>query len=176
MNKQIFLLCILLPILGFSQSKNKSFFGAQIGIFEARVYNEFDLSSNFSFKTSAGLQGGIDMSDFFVSTLIEVSPKWNYNINKRLAANKNTKYNSSNYLALSVSYTPDWASLTDYKYREIEKLSVIPTYGLKRNFNGRMNYELFFGLGYERYLNTKAINADKSQVGVRFGALIGLDF
>lgn len=178
MRKSLFFICLLLPFIALSQSKEKSFFGGQIGLLEARIYNEFSISSSFSFQSSIGLPAGIDNSDFYFSSKVQIGPKWNYNLNKRRYSNKNTKYNSSNYIALNMSYTPNWATLKDYENRLIERIGVIPTFGIKRNFIKHLNYELFFGIGYEHYLNTKTktTNSSKAEVVVAIGALIGFDF
>lgn len=176
MKKYIILALLMSPLFCFSQNKREvSFWGGQIGILEGKIYNEINFSTLFSLKTSIGLVGGIDNSDFFLSSRIELNPKWNYNKNKRFSNNKNILYNSSNYISLNTSYTPKWATLDDYKDRDIEKISIIPTFGIKRNFNKNINYEFFFGIGYERFLNTKTINSKENKLGIQLGALIGFD-
>ncbi|MHC5353874.1 hypothetical protein ACYSNX_06790 [Myroides sp. LJL115] len=134
------------------------------------------MSCSFSFQSSVALLAGVDNSDFYVSSKVQISSKWNYNLNKRRYDNLNTKYNSSNCVSLNMSYTPNWAIISDYKHRDIEKISIIPTFGVKRNFNKHMNYELFIGMGYEHYLNTKTVNSEGTKMAISIGALIRFDF
>ena len=175
MKKLCLTLLVCVPFFCFSQEKKEVFFGGQVGILEARLYNEFNLSKSFSFQTSVGMMGGINNSDFYVTPKVEVSPKWNYSLKKRLKNNKNTRYNAANYLALSISYQPQWSTIKHYKYRNIERIAVVPTFGIKRNFSKHINYEFFMGVGYERFLNSKYW-LEKEDVAVKIGMLIGVDF
>lgn len=173
--KKALIIILLIPILSFSQEK-KSFFGAQIGLFEGHIYSEFNIQEPFSIRTSVNLNGGIESGEAIVYFKGEIQPRWYYNLPKRIREEKNTAFNSANYLGLSVSYIPSTKPLKNSEVRISESIEIIPTYGIKRNFSKNFNYECFFGIGYSRILDNRIISSGRNSVGIKLGFLMGFDF
>ena len=152
----------------------KVFYGFQIGLLETAFYNEVNLTDVFSFKTGVGLVGGVDNSSFFITPKFELQPKWNFTKRKRFFSKKAIRYNASNYVAIALSYLPEWSTLSDYKNRANERIQLIPTIGFKRNYKQNLNVEFFLGFGYERNLSHDIVKRDGFTL--KAGALIGFDF
>lgn len=183
MMKKIFLILLVFTVtLMYSQEKSsikKSFFGVQAGLFGANVYNEVNLSEQFTLRSEIDLNAGIWGGDLYSKTgfalapALSITPKWYYNINQRHNKSKNTKYNSANYLSAKLGFVPDWFVISNVDGIEVNPMiSLIPTWGLRRNFAKNFNYELQLGLGVG-----KILKSDYSlQVVPNLSFRIGYDF
>ncbi len=104
---------------------------------------------------------------------ISLIPKYYYNLNRRLEKEKNIKNNSGNYLALDITYTPNWFVISNVKGIEVnEMISFVPTWGLRRNFAKNFNYEFKAGLGIGKILQkgyaTQAVPELSFKIGYDF--------
>lgn len=181
--KKIFLLgMICLSSFVFSQEKasvKKSVTGIQVGFFGAELYNEARLSESFALRSQFELYPSIWGGDMYSKTgfaltpRISLTPKFYYNLQKRKDLGKNISNNSGNYLALKVEYIPDWfviSNTTDITVSET--VSIIPTWGLRRNFAKNFNYEFKAGLGVGKILK----KGYSTQVIPELSFKIGYDF
>lgn len=152
-------------ILGFSQEQKKdiekSITNVQAGILGFWVNNETKVAPKTALRSEIGLGFGISYSHYnsqvswAFAPLLRVEPKYYYNIDRRVAKGKSIDNNSGNYFSLSATYIPDWFVISNVKnLNVIPSISFIPNYGLRRNINAHLNYELAFGIGY-RYLFLK---------------------
>lgn len=83
---------------------------------------------------------------------ISIEPKWYYNIKKRYEIGKDAENNSGNFLSFPIYYTTDWVFVSTSDGKDASQwLSIIPTWGFRRNLGKRFNYELGAGLGYGYY-------------------------
>ena len=132
-----------------NESVEKSIFGAQIGVLGVWVLNETRLSDKFTLRSEIGLDSGIRNNDFIMVPGISIEPKFYYNLNKRFSKSKDISGNSGNFLSLKTSYHPDWfvISSSDY-YNVSNQISVVPTWGIRRNIGTHFNYELGIGIGW----------------------------
>jgi len=154
MKKTIYI--IVLALIGISQSTQAQKgltenFNAKIGVIGGWLAYEKPLSDSFLLDIELGYIGGILNSEFIFTSTIELEPRYYYNLNKRIQKNKNTKHNSANYLALQLSYIPDILTATTKKNSKINVLktfSAIPTFGLRRNITGNLNFDFEIGIGY----------------------------
>lgn len=161
--KKIFLLLII--VISYSlnaqeQSENgKSLIGIQAGFFGVNAYFEKNFSESFALRGdidfSPSLWGGdlYSKTGFAVTPEIKISPRWYYNVNKRKENSKNTKNNSANYLTASIGYVPNLFVLSNSDGISVNPmLSVVPTYGFRRNFSRNFNYEFQAGVGVGQIL------------------------
>lgn len=162
MKRLILLASILLGIHAFSQEKasvEKSVTGVQIGFFGAEFYNEAKLSESFALRSQLELYPSIWGGDFYSKTgfaltpTISLTPKFYYNLQKRKDLGRNISNNSGNYLALKVEYIPDWFVISNTKDMHVSQtISIVPTWGFRRNFAKNFNYEFKAGLGIGKIL------------------------
>lgn len=181
MNKILSIIVLLTSLLLSAQEKasvEKSVTGVQIGLFGTEFYNEAKLSDQFALRSEASLNPAIFGGSFYSKTgfifypEISLIPKYYYNLNRRLEKGKNIKNNSGNYLALDITYTPDWFVISNYDNIQMSNiLTIIPTYGIRRNFAKNFNYEAKFGLGYGTNLDYK-----DSGAAINLSFKIGYDF
>ncbi|MGI9581506.1 hypothetical protein ACR1PO_09860 [Chryseobacterium sp. RRHN12] len=183
MMKKIFLILLVFSVaVVYSQEKSStknSFFGVQAGLFGANVYNEVNFSEQFTLRSEIDLTAGIWGGDLYSKTgfalvsALAVAPKWYYNINQRNIENKNTKYNSANYLSAKFGFVPDWFVISNVDGIEVNPMiSLIPTWGLRRNFTKNFNYEVQLGLGVGKILKSEY----SLQVVPNLSFRIGYDF
>lgn len=182
MKKINILLLSTLGVLIFAQEKarvEKSVTGIQIGLFGVEIYNEAKLSDAFSLRSQVALYPSIwggdlyNKTGFALAPAISVSPKYYYNLQKRSDAGKNISSNSGNYFAASLEYVPNWFVISNVKGIEVnEMISLIPTWGLRRNFAKNFNYEFKAGLGIGKIL----LKGYTTQVVPELSFKIGYDF
>ncbi len=139
-------------------SVEKSIWGIQTGFLGIWVNNELKLSESFALRSEIGLDLDVFGSDFgdiktyLTYPVITIEPRWYYNFKKRVKKTKRTDGNSGNFIALKTSYHPDWFVISHYENISIiSDLSIVPTWGIRRNIAKHFNYETGIGIGY-RYL------------------------
>lgn len=183
----IFLLCGLTSI---SRSQNisveKSIYGIQTGLLGAWVYNEAKLTNSIVLRTEIGFDLGIwkstfydDFNDFFLLTpVITLEPRFYYNLDKRLKKSKKIDGNSGNFIALNMSYHPDWFVISkNDDVRIVSDISIMPTWGIRRNIGKHFNYEVGIGAGFT-YTFAKQVgySKDKSEIEPNTHLRIGYRF
>lgn len=157
---------IILLISNFIHSQSvdgnieKSIFNIQTGILGVWVNNEAKIANSFALKTEIGLDVGLFTRDFskdntttFLAPVINLEPRWYYNINKRNNKGKKTINNSANFLTTSISYHPDWFTISGNDNISVyNQLAIIPKWGIRRTIaNSNFNFEAGIGLGYRFY-------------------------
>lgn len=180
--KKIFLIFSIFAISSLQAQEEiakKSFFGIQAGILGINVYNESRLSEQFVLRSEIDLTAGIWGGDLYSETgfalapELSITPKWYYNIKKRSSKNKNTNYNSANYLSAKLGVIPDAFVISNVDGIMVNPMiSLIPTWGLRRNFAKNFNYELQLGLGVGKILKSDY----QLQVIPNLSFRIGYDF
>jgi len=181
--KKIFL--ILIGTISYSlhaqnvSSEKEFFLGLQAGFFGANIYYEKNISESFAVRGdiefSSSIWGGdlYSKTGFAITPEIKIAPKWYYNMSKRKEALKNTKNNSANYITANISYTPNLFVISNVDGITVNPmLSVVPTWGLRRNFFNNFNYEIQAGLGIGKILKP---NYDLQTV-LNISFKIGYDF
>lgn len=185
------LLCLILCGLTLSleaqnKSVEKSIFEIQTGFLgiwghhEAKLYNAIVLRTEIGFDS--GIWGGdfYEKTGFLLTPVITVEPRWYYNLNKRVKKSKTIENNSGNFIALKTGYHPDWFVISNYSnVNIISDISIIPTWGIRRNLGNHFNYEAGFGVGYHYIFakNTGFIdNSNKGEVDLNLHLRIGYRF
>jgi hypothetical protein len=185
MKKFMTIILLGLTISSFSQnfSIEKSITGIQIGFFGTEVYNETRLSNKIALRSQFGLNAGIfggslyEKTGFILYPELSIEPKWYYNLDKRVRKNKNIKNNGANFYSLNIQYSPNWFVVSNYDNIEINNtLSIIPTWGFRRNFARKFNYEFKIGLGYGMILRWKDYIENENGAVMDLGFKIGYDF
>lgn len=151
----------LFCVISFSQEnkfKVTNLYGVQIGFHSIDLYGEYSISNTSTIKTSFNLSGYYYDKSLSLIPVLNLSPRWYYNFNKRNSDGKNTQNNSANYLSLNMNYTPNWFTISKKEINRSEFLQFIPTWGLRRNINHHLNYEVSAGIGYERNLTKEKAN------------------
>ena len=152
----------LLGIFYFAKSQTvsveKSVYGIQTGLLGIWGHNESKLSNQIVLRSEIGFDSGIWGGDYYEKTgflmtpIISLEPKWYYNLNKRTRKGKRIDGNSGNFISLKMGYHPDWFVISNYDgLKVISDLSIIPTWGIRRNIGKHFNYETGVGVGY-RYI------------------------
>lgn len=185
MKKNILLSLIvsLMYFTGNSQtaSVEKSTYGIQTGLLGIWVHNEMKLSNQIALRTELGMNAGIFGGDFYPKTgftmtpVITAEPRWYYNLEKRQSKSKNISGNSGNFVSLQTNYYPNWFVISNYDNLETYNLiTIIPTWGIKRNIGKHFTYEAAIGIGYghqfrEEYEDIDGVTANLHlRVGYRF--------
>lgn len=164
MKRLIFLTLVFVVINVYSQEKatvKKSLTGIQVAFLGAELYNEARLSDDFSLRSQLELHASIWLGPAYSKTgfalvpSISLTPKFYYNLRKRVSRGKNATNNSGNYLAAKLMYVPEWFVITNSNEIEIlvnEAIIIIPTWGFRRNFARHFNYEFRAGVGLGKEL------------------------
>ena len=150
-------------------SVEKSTSGIQIGVVGVWIYNEAKLSDKISLRSELGLDAGIfGAMNFYEQGYILIpditlEPRYYYNLNKRFNQSKSIAGNSGNFISLKTSYNPDWFVIPDNKIlRPVNQISIIPTWGIKRNVGNHFTYEAGIGFGW-RYYFAKSVGYIENQ-------------
>ena len=165
-----------LTLLAKSQnaSVEQSTYGIQTGFLGLWVHNETKLSNAMVLRSEIGLDSGIWGGDFYNGTgflmtpVLSLEPKLYYNLNKRVSKSKRIDGNSGNFISLKTSYHPDWFVISNKdNISLISDISVIPTWGIRRNIGNHFNYETGVGMGY-RYIFAKQAGFPKNKSEAAF--------
>jgi hypothetical protein len=142
-------------------SVEKSTYGIQTGFLGLWAHNESKLTNSIALRTEIGFDSGIwggsfyDGTGFLMTPVITLEPRLYYNLNKRVKKSRRIDGNSGNFISLKTSYHPDWfvISNTD-NVSIISDISIVPTWGIRRNIGKHFTYETGIGIGY-RYIFAK---------------------
>ncbi|MGM0634558.1 MAG: hypothetical protein ACQESK_00725 [Bacteroidota bacterium] len=134
----------------------------------------------FEIGLDSGIWGGsyYDDTGYVITPVLTLEPRWYYNLNKRVEKSKNIAGNSGNFVALKTSYHPDWFTISNYdNIAVISDISIIPTWGIRRNIGNHFNYEAGFGVGY-RYIfaENAGYSENESEVALNLHLRIGYRF
>jgi len=150
-------------------SVEKSTYGIQIGILGIWAHREVKLTNEIALRAEIGMNAGFfggsfyPKNGYFMTPVITVEPRWYYNLDKRISKSKNISGNSGNFLSLQTSYHPNWFVISNYDNVEIaDQISIIPTWGIKRNIGKHFTYETGIGIGY-RYIFAKNAGYSKNE-------------
>jgi hypothetical protein len=146
---------LTININGQNASVEKTFFGLQTGFAGIWLNNETKLSKTIALRSEIGIENDFAVGDhysgagFILQPVINIEPRYYYNLEKRNLNGKKTTKNSGNYLSIKTSYHPDWFVInSDENITKIADLSIIPTWGMKRQIGNHFNFETGIGLGY----------------------------
>ncbi|MEZ4975169.1 MAG: hypothetical protein R2802_01325 [Flavobacteriaceae bacterium] len=174
-----------LSLFAQDASVEKSTFGIQTGLLGIWIHNEARLSNRVALRSELGYDAGVfgntvyDQYGFIMVPAITLEPRWYYNINKRKNKSKRIDGNSGNFISLKSTYHPDLLVITSEKNLEfITDISIIPTWGIRRNIGSHFNFETGIGIGYVHYFNKENVVSltEQSDVLVNLHARIGYRF
>jgi len=153
-----------LTIKAQQPSVEKSISGVQLGFMSAWVYHEIRLFDNITLRAEGGLGAGFwyqksffdtnANSGFVVRPIFAVEPRYYYNLNNRYQKQKKIDNNAANFVSLNVEVDPGWIIASNEKdLSASSNISLIPTWGIRRNLGKHFNYELGVGVGYQYVFN-----------------------
>lgn len=160
----------LITILTNAQkaSVEKSTFGIQAGFLGFWAHREVKLSNEIALRAELGMDAGFFGGDFYpengyiLTPVITLEPRWYYNLDKRVSKLRNISGNSGNFLTVKTSYNPNWFVLSNYDNVQVfDQISIIPTWGIKRNIGKHFTYETGIGFGY-KYIFSKSAGFSKN--------------
>ncbi len=136
-------------------SVEKNVTGIQVGPTGIFVNHEFKLTNQLVLRGEAGLAAGYwagaqyDGLGFLLTPVLRVEPRWYYNLNRRVAKSRDIKANSGNFVALQMSFYPDWFVIAkEDNITVFNQISIIPTWGIRRTLGKHFDYEAGIGIGY----------------------------
>ena len=186
--KKIILTLIFFGLSLIAKSQNasveKSTYGIQTGFLGIWVNNEIKLSNQIALRSEIGFDSGIWGGDFYEGTgflltpVITLEPRLYYNLNKRVGKSQRIDGNSGNFISLKTSYHPDWFVISNKEnVSVISDISIIPTWGIRRNIGKYFTYETRIGVGY-RYVFAKQAGflENESEAAVNLHLRIGYSF
>jgi len=154
-------------------SVEKSIFGIQTGFAGIWLNNEFKLTNSTVLRSEIGIEYDFAVGDhydgagFILQPVLTLEPRYYYNLKNRNSKGKNISKNSGNYISLKTSYHPDWFVINlDENITKTADLSIVPTWGIKRQIGNHFTYETAMGLGLRvvylksNYYNGNAQNVD----------------
>jgi len=170
--KMILTLSIFL-ITFFTNAQNasveKSTYGIQTGLLGIWAHREVKLTNQIALRQEIGMDAGFWGGSFYpkngylMTPVITLEPRWYYNLNKRISKSRNILGNSGNFLSFKTSYNPNWFVISNYDNIQIaDQISIIPTWGIKRNIGNHFTYETGIGIGY-RYIFAKSVGYLENQ-------------
>jgi hypothetical protein len=148
-------------------SVEKSTYGIQTGLVGVWVHNETKLSNQIALRSEIGLDAGFWGGSFYqgylMTPVIRLEPRWYYNLNKRVSKSRNIRGNSGNFITIQTNYNPNWFVISNYDNAEVaDQISIIPTWGIRRNIGNHFTYETGIGIGY-RYIFSKSVGYSENE-------------
>lgn len=185
--KNLFFAVLFCGINFIAKSQNtsieQSVFGIQTGFLGIWINNEYRLSNSFALRSEIGLDTDIFDTDFgnsnnyFSVPVITLEPRWYYNLKKRVKKSKRIDGNSGNFISLKTSYHPDWFVISQYDNASIiSDISIIPTWGIRRNIGNHFNYEAGFGIGYRYIYYSKYSSYRENEGELWFNLLLRIGY
>lgn len=155
--KKLTLLIGLASTLCFGQEGGKvepTAYNVQIGFVGAWVNTEVGLADQLALRTELGV-----MPKWYVGTGTawfldaSVEPRYYYNIKKRAEKGRDTSSNAANFLTVGISYRPEKSF--SLNYTDYSSISIVPTWGIRRNLGNNLHYEVGAGLGFRHEFNNR---------------------
>ena len=153
-----------LTVTAQSASVEKSVFGIQTGFLGFWGHNESKLTNSIVLRSELGFDAGIfsnnfeDESLFILVPAITIEPRWYYNLNKRVSKSRRIDGNSGNFISIKTTYHPDLViGSIDDNHNFISDISIIPTWGIRRNVGNHFTYETGIGLGYVHFFEEENV-------------------
>ena len=154
----LFICGLTLNVKSQNATVEKSTFGIQTGFLGIWMHNESKLSNLLSLRSEIGLDTGItirngnNITGFLLTPVLTLEPRYYYNLNKRMNKSKRVDGNSGNFISIKTSYHPDWFVISnETNLNFITDISIVPTWGIRRNIGSHFTYETGIGVGYVRY-------------------------
>jgi hypothetical protein len=161
---------------------DKSVFGIQTGFLGIWAHGEFGLNSKIALRVEFGLDGAIwggtlyEKTGFNLAPVLTAEPRWYYNLPKRESKDKRVDHNSGDFISVKTSYQPDWFLISNDDDRHpIGFISMIPTWGIRRNMGEHFNYEAGAGVGY-RYIFPNMMGYKENQGEIAFNLHLRIGF
>lgn len=165
-NNLLALTLIFITFISNSQdaSIEQSTYGLQTGLLGVWAHNESKLSNSIALRSEIGLDAGLFSDNFDQGSLLlfvpalTIEPRWYYNLNKRVSKSRRIDGNSGNFLSIKTTYHPDLVigSLDD-NLNFISDITIIPTWGIRRNIGKHFNYETGIGIGYIHFFKEENV-------------------
>lgn len=166
MKKTIFtiVLTFLFSISTNAQVVDESISGIQIGYLGVWWNNELRLTKNWALRSEIGYEAPLFSNIDFESKRLEfyknqsplflpvisLEPRWYYNSTKRQGNSKNTFHNSGNYVSIAARYYPEILAYSPRGINEVDGgFFIVPSWGVRRNINYRLNLEIGAGIGID---------------------------
>ena len=161
----------------------KSIFNVQIGSHPLSVNHELGLGNQFALRTefSTGLTAYWTLYDsgYAITPIINLEPRWYYNIKKRDNKGKRTHNNSASFVGLASRYVSNevlLGGLPDY-YTIPNAFSFIPKWGIRRSIDSsNFNYEVGIGIGYFFYPDQDARKYSSKREGTALDVHLRLGY
>ncbi len=132
-------------------SVEKNVFGVQIGLPPLFLYNETKLSNSIALRSELSMSLAFESyggnTNWGMAPALTLTPRYYYNLNKRLSKDKRIDSNSGNYLGLMCGYNTNWYKSSQI-FKQSPELFVIPSWGIRRNIGNSFDYEFSCGVGY----------------------------
>lgn len=166
-------------------SVEKSIFGVQTGFLGFWIHNESKLSNTIALRSEIGLDAGLsgggnyNSVNYILAPTIALTPRYYYNLNKRVEKGRSISKNSGNFIALKLNYAPDWFVVSSLdNIRVVENFSIIPKWAIKRTIVNHLTYEAGIGVGYRHYFLKKynLSSSSNGEVAVDLHLRIGYSF
>jgi hypothetical protein len=153
-------------------SVERSTSGIQVGMLGIWAHNEARLANDLALRSEVGLSTGITGGSLhretwvFLTPMLILEPKFYYNLDKRNLKGKNISGNSGNFFSVRTIYLPDWFVISNSdNINVLNQVSVIPSWGVRRNIGKNFNYETGFGFGY-KHVFTKSGYSNNTGYGI----------
>ncbi|MGL1887324.1 MAG: hypothetical protein OCD76_12495 [Reichenbachiella sp.] len=153
----IVLVLLALPIYGQEiASVENRIIGVQTGAFGLWVYHEQKVFDKVALRSEFGLDGGFSVygdNDVYVYSALGIAaePRWYYSLNRRAHNGRRVKNNSANYASILTRFHPK-SKVIDNQGSNAEivpDLAIIPSWGIRRTFSERFNFEFAYGIGWQ---------------------------
>ncbi|MHA7843519.1 MAG: hypothetical protein ACX93I_09385 [Winogradskyella sp.] len=188
MKQLVFALTLIFSLFRISAqdaSVEKSTFGIQTGFLGVWAHNESKLSNSIALKSEFGLDAAIFSENFIGSRnlimvpALTLEPRWYYNLNKRVTKKRRIDGNSGNFISIKTTYHPDLVlGSLPANTVFISDITIIPTWGIRRNVGKHFTYETGIGIGYYHLFKKDNVFLfeDENGVAVNLHLRIGYRF
>ena len=114
---------------------------------------------------------------FLIAPALSLEPRWYHNLKRRKRKSKRIDGNSGNFIALRSTYHAGELGIsTDDNVKVASDITIVPTYGIRRNIGQHFNYEMGLGIGYLHVIEESYYILNESDVAVNLHVRIGYSF
>ena len=165
-------------------SVEKSTFGIQTGLLGMWAHNEARLTDKIALRSEIGMDAAIFKANmysevaFLMGSVITLEPRFYYNLERRVRKSRSIEGNSGNYFSLKTSTHPNLLNISSNdNVKIVADVSIIPSWGIRRNVGQHFTYETAFGVGYGVYYGKYAkLIQDKGDVAINLNFKLGYRF
>jgi hypothetical protein len=123
-------------------------FGLQTNLFGLHLYGEKPIGSHWALRTELGTNLGASRNSLFVAPKVSIIPRYYFNLKPQEESIQANNTKTAMFLGVQASYSKALHVSREVLISPANGFELMPTIGLRHNFNYQWHIEAGFGHGF----------------------------